>query len=72
MGIWNDVSKVTTPTWSLSTSVTTPSWSQVTINNSITYKGNTDPTPSIDVVNGWNLITDNWEHFSYEWEDLII
>jgi len=26
----------------------------------------------MDIVNAWNLISDKWEHFSYEWEDLII
>ena len=40
--------------------------------DSISYDENYGPTPSLEEVNAWNLITDNWEHFSYEYEDLII
>ena len=72
MGIWNTVDKVTSPTWNTVSENTSPTWSTLTISNSITYKRNYEPTPSMDIVNDWNLISDKWEHFSYEWEDLII
>ena len=29
-------------------------------------------TPSIDLVNAWNLVDDEWEQFNYDYEDLII
>ena len=61
MGIWNEVDKIDSPLWE-----------SVTILNSITYKSNYGPTPSLDIVNAWELITSNWEHFTYEWEDLVL
>ena len=79
-GIWDKVTEVSSPSWTLVNKITTPnetpsmghSWSTVTILNSITYKENYGPTPSIDLVNAWNLIDDEWEHFNYDYEDLII
>ena len=58
--------------WDKVTEVSSPSWSTVTVLNSITYKENYEPTPSIDLVNAWNLIDIKWEHFTYDYEDLII
>ena len=69
---WSNISEITSPSWTSVSSISTPSWSTVTISNSISYDENYGPTPSLEKVNAWNLITDNWEHFSYEYEDLII
>ena len=71
-GIWDKVTEVSSPSWTSVSEITTPSWSTVTVLNSITYKENYAPTPSIDLVNAWNLIDSKWEHFTYDYEDLII
>mgnify|MGYP003674711638 FL=1 len=79
-GIWDKVTTITTPLWTSISKITVPTgdntddlfWSPVTILNSITYKESSGTTPSIDLVNAWNLIDDEWEHFNYDYEDLII
>ena len=71
-GIWDKVTTITTPSWTSVSEITTPSWSAVTISHSITYSESSGVTPSIDLVNAWNLISDKWEHFTYDYEDLII
>ena len=58
--------------WDKVTELSSPSWSTVTILNSITYKESSGTTPSIDLVNAWNLVNDEWEQFNYDYEDLII
>ena len=58
--------------WDKVTELSSPSWSTVTILNSITYKESSGTTPSIDLVNAWNLVDDEWEQFNYDYEDLII
>ena len=79
-GIWDKVTEVSSPSWTSVSEITVPTgdntddlfWSPVTVLNSITYKENYSPTPSIDLVNSWSVISDKWEHFNYDYEDLII
>ena len=71
-GIWDKVTELSSPSWTSISEITTPSWSTVTVLNSITYKESSGTTPSIDLVNAWNLVDDEWEHFNYDYEDLII
>ena len=70
-GIWDKVTEVSSPSWTSISEITTPSWSTVTVLNSITYKESSGTTPSIDLVNAWNLVDDEWEQFLREYDAYV-
>ena len=79
MAIWDNVTSITTPSWTIVSEITVPTgddtdalfWSPVTILNSITYSESSGPTPSTDGIDFWNNTTGQWEAYSYQWDKLI-
>ena len=68
---WEKISTITSPSWDVVSGITTPTWESVTVSNPITYIESSGVTPDIDGLNHWNNINENFEVFSFKWNQLV-